>query len=54
MATKQPKLPIAIETLKHDEARRKNILTDEYQSVIAKDEQKSEFNKMVERVANGN
>ena len=46
MVTKQPKLPLAVETLKHDEARRKNILTDEYPSVIAKDEQNSEFNKI--------
>ena len=40
MATKNPKAPLAIETLKHDDARRKNIPTAEYQSVMAKDEQK--------------
>lgn len=33
---------------------RKNIPTDEYQSVMAKDEKKIEFNKMIERVANEN
>ena len=41
MATKKsPKAPITVETLKHDEATRKNIPTAEYQSVMAKDEQK--------------
>jgi adenine-specific DNA-methyltransferase len=40
MATKNPKAPLAVETLKHDDARRKNIPTAEYQSVMAKDEQK--------------
>ena len=40
MATKNPKPPLAIETLKHDDARRKNIPTAEYQSVMARDEQK--------------
>ena len=43
MATKLPKAPkppISIETLKHDDATRKNIPTAEYQSVMAKDEQK--------------
>ena len=54
MVTKQPKLPLAVEILKHHEARRKNIPTAEYQSVMAKDERKTEFNKMVERVANEN
>ncbi|ROZ76153.1 site-specific DNA-methyltransferase [Ramlibacter sp. WS9] len=40
MATKQPKAPLVVETLKHDDAKRKNIPTAEYQSVMAKDEQK--------------
>lgn len=40
MATKQPKAPLTVETLKHDDATRKNIPTAEYQSVMAKDEQK--------------
>ena len=40
MAIKQPKAPLVIETLKHDDAKRKNIPTAEYQSVMAKDEQK--------------
>ena len=40
MATKNPKAPLAVETLKHGDARRKNIPTAEYQSVMAKDEQK--------------
>jgi adenine-specific DNA-methyltransferase len=43
MATKQPKAPkpaLIVETLKHDDATRKNIPTAEYQSVMAKDEQK--------------
>ncbi len=39
MATKQ-KTPLTVETLKHDDATRKNIPTAEYQSVMAKDEQK--------------
>lgn len=30
---------LSVETLKHDEATRKNIPTAEYQSVMAKDEQ---------------
>lgn len=34
------KLPLQIEILKHDDATRKNIPTAEYQSVMAKDEQK--------------
>jgi adenine-specific DNA-methyltransferase len=38
MATK--KTPLAVETLKHDDATRKNIPTAEYQSVMQKDEQK--------------
>src|SRR5688572_8852891 len=41
MATKQPKAPLVVETLKHDDAKRKNIPTAEYQSVMAKDEQKA-------------
>ena len=36
---KKPKAPLAVETLKHDEAKRKNIPTAEYQSVMQKDEQ---------------
>jgi adenine-specific DNA-methyltransferase len=43
MATKQPKAPkpaLIVETIKHDDATRKNIPTAEYQSVMAKDEQK--------------
>jgi adenine-specific DNA-methyltransferase len=39
MVTKQ-KTPLTVETLKHDDATRKNIPTAEYQSVMAKDEQK--------------
>ena len=35
MATTKPKVPLTVETLKHDEARRKNIPTAEYQSVKA-------------------
>ncbi|MHB1200888.1 MAG: site-specific DNA-methyltransferase [Polaromonas sp.] len=41
MATKKStKAPLTVETLKHDGATRKNIPTAEYQSVMAKDEQK--------------
>ena len=40
MVTKIPKAPLTVETLKHDGATRKNIPTAEYQSVMAKDEQK--------------
>jgi adenine-specific DNA-methyltransferase len=39
MATKQPKAPLTVETLKHIEPTRKNIPTAEYQSVMQKDEQ---------------
>jgi adenine-specific DNA-methyltransferase len=39
MATKKH-TPLTVETLKHDGATRKNIPTAEYQSVMAKDEQK--------------
>lgn len=39
MATKKPKTPLVVETLKHDDATRKNIPTAECQSVMAKDEQ---------------
>ena len=39
MATKK-NTPLTVETLKHDDARRKNSPTAEYQSVMAKDEQK--------------
>ena len=37
---KKPQNPKTVETLKHDEAKRKNIPTAEYQSVLEKDEQK--------------
>ena len=40
MATKSPKAPLSVETLKHEDATRKNIPTAEYQSVMARDEQK--------------
>ena len=41
MATKKTtKAPLTVETLKHGDATRKNIPTAEYQSVMAKDEQK--------------
>lgn len=36
---KKPESRLSVETLKHDEATRKNIPTAEYQSVMAKDEQ---------------
>ncbi|MBW8371485.1 MAG: site-specific DNA-methyltransferase [Thiobacillus sp.] len=36
---KKPKTPLTVETLKHDEATRKNIPTAEYQSVMQKEEQ---------------
>jgi adenine-specific DNA-methyltransferase len=39
MATKK-NTPLTVETLKHDDATRKNIPTAEYQSVMAKEEQK--------------
>jgi adenine-specific DNA-methyltransferase len=39
MATKK-NTPLSVETLKHGDATRKNIPTAEYQSVMAKDEQK--------------
>jgi adenine-specific DNA-methyltransferase len=39
MATKK-NTPLTVETLKHDDATRKNIPTAEYQSVMAKDEQR--------------
>jgi adenine-specific DNA-methyltransferase len=39
MATKK-NTPLTVETLKHEDATRKNIPTAEYQSVMAKDEQK--------------
>src|ERR1039458_8412611 len=35
---KKPKTPLTVETLKHDEATRKNIPTAEYQSVMQKEE----------------
>ena len=40
MATKKTKSPLTVETLKHDDAKRKNIPAAAYQSVMAKDEQK--------------
>jgi adenine-specific DNA-methyltransferase len=39
MATRNPKAPLVVDTLKHEGATRKNIPTAEYQSVMAKDEQ---------------
>ena len=36
---KKPKNPLTVETLKHDDATRKNIPTAEYQSVMQKEEQ---------------
>jgi len=36
---KKPKTPLAVETIKHDDATRKNIPTAEYQSVMQKEEQ---------------
>ena len=39
MATRQPKAPLVVDTLKHDGVTRKNNPTAEYQSVMAKDEQ---------------
>src|SRR6218665_2269451 len=38
MATRNPKAPLVIDTLKHEGATRKNIPTAEYQSVMAKDD----------------
>src|SRR6184192_477948 len=38
MATKKPKTPLQVETLKHEEAKRKNIPTAEYQSVMREEE----------------
>ncbi len=35
---KKPKTPLTVETIKHDEATRKNIPTAEYQSVMQKEE----------------
>ena len=40
MAIKKTKTPLAVETLKHDDATRKNIPTAEYQSVMAQDDQR--------------
>ncbi len=49
MARKQDKsVPLSVETLTHDEARRKNIPTAEYQSVLRTDE-KSPVRKAYER-----
>lgn len=36
---KKPKTPLTVETLKHDDATRRNIPTAEYQSVMQKEEQ---------------
>ena len=36
---KKPKTPLSVEALKHEDAKRKNIPTAEYQSVMAKNEQ---------------
>jgi adenine-specific DNA-methyltransferase len=36
---KKPAMPKTVEVIKHDDARRKNIPTAEYQSVIQKNEQ---------------
>ena len=54
MATKKPKPPLAVETLNHQDDKRKNIPTAENQSVMARAEQKTGFNIMIERVANEN
>jgi adenine-specific DNA-methyltransferase len=35
---KKPKTPLSVEAIKHDDAKRKNIPTAEYQSVLAQDE----------------
>jgi len=35
---KKPKVPKSVETLKHDEAKRKNIPTAEHQSVLREDD----------------
>ncbi|CAJ4469623.1 adenine-specific DNA methylase [Burkholderia pseudomallei] len=40
MAIQRNKAPLVVDTLKHDSAKRKNIPTAEYQSVMAKDEQR--------------
>src|SRR6218665_2264206 len=39
MATRNPKAPLVVDTLKHEGATRRNTPTAEYQSVMAKDEQ---------------
>lgn len=39
MATRSPKAPLTVDTLKHEGATRKNNPTAEYQSLMAKDEQ---------------
>ncbi len=36
---KKPTAPKSVEALKHDEAKRKNIPTAEYQSVLEKEQQ---------------
>ena len=38
MAMKKPKVPLQVESLQHDEAKRKNIPTAEYQSVMREEE----------------
>ena len=40
MAAARPNVPLTVEALKHDEAKRKNIPTAEYESVMARDQQK--------------
>lgn len=39
MASRSPTTPLSVETLKHEEAKRKNIPTAEYQSVMKKNQQ---------------
>jgi len=38
MASRKPKAPLQVETLKHDDATRKNIPTAEYQSILTDDD----------------
>lgn len=48
MATRKPKAPLQVETLKHDDATRKNIPTAEYQSIL-RDEEKTPIRVAYER-----
>lgn len=48
MATRKPKAPLQVETLKHDDATRKNIPTAEYQSIL-RDEDKAPIRVAYER-----